>query len=293
MALITKKEAGERLGRSARTIDEWVQHGILRAHTVKQTQFIDSATVDALLDTEADIRHAEEERGRVLDEIKRELEELRQRERFSSEPVRQVILDLMQTLGVNCDREQMVITEVLNGSKYDDIGDRLMLTRERVRQILFKGLRRLAAGVKSYRQMLGEQVELRGEADTLRRLVKEKDRQLTLLRKQLNVPEPERESVEEQDERARLMNKRLVDMDLSVRTLNCLKSADIDTLGKLTRLRKTELLKFRNFGKRSLSELDDLLDRLGLTYGTGVLREVRDKHGWHSGFEIVDEQEAE
>ena len=57
-----------------------------------------------------------------------------------------------------------------------------------------------------------------------------------------------------------LLKTKLVDMDLSVRALNCLKSADVETLGELVVFNKTDLLKFRNFGKKSLTELDELLE---------------------------------
>ena len=57
-----------------------------------------------------------------------------------------------------------------------------------------------------------------------------------------------------------LLKTKRVDMDLSVRALNCLKAADVETLGDLVQFKKTDLLTFRNFGKKSLTELDDLLD---------------------------------
>ena len=65
-----------------------------------------------------------------------------------------------------------------------------------------------------------------------------------------------------------LLKTKLVDMDLSVRALNCLKAADVETLGDLVQYNKTDLLKFRNFGKKSLTELDDLLESLNLSFGT-------------------------
>ncbi len=61
-----------------------------------------------------------------------------------------------------------------------------------------------------------------------------------------------------------LLKTKLVDMNLSVRALNCLKAADVETLGDLVQYNKTDLLKFRNFGKKSLTELDDLLESLNL-----------------------------
>ncbi len=69
-----------------------------------------------------------------------------------------------------------------------------------------------------------------------------------------------------------LLKTKLVDMDLSVRALNCLKSAEVETLGELVRFNRTDLLKFRNFGRKSLTELDDLLNNLNLQFGMDISR---------------------
>jgi DNA-directed RNA polymerase subunit alpha len=69
-----------------------------------------------------------------------------------------------------------------------------------------------------------------------------------------------------------LLNQRLVDMDLSVRALNCLKAAEVDTLGELVKYHRSDLLKFRNFGKKSLTELDELLEKNGLAFGMDISR---------------------
>ena len=74
-----------------------------------------------------------------------------------------------------------------------------------------------------------------------------------------------------------LLKTKLVDMDLSVRALNCLKAADVETLGDLVSYNKTDLLKFRNFGKKSLTELDDLVDNKGLTFGMNVAKYKLDR----------------
>ena len=74
-----------------------------------------------------------------------------------------------------------------------------------------------------------------------------------------------------------LLKTRLVDMNLSVRALNCLKAADVETLGDLVQYNKTDLLKFRNFGKKSLTELDDLLESLNLSFGTDITKYKLDK----------------
>lgn len=74
-----------------------------------------------------------------------------------------------------------------------------------------------------------------------------------------------------------LLKTKLTDMDLSVRALNCLKSADIETLGELVTFNKNDLLKFRNFGKKSLTELEDLLTNMGLMFGMEISKYKLDK----------------
>jgi DNA-directed RNA polymerase subunit alpha len=74
-----------------------------------------------------------------------------------------------------------------------------------------------------------------------------------------------------------LLKTKLVDMDLSVRALNCLKAADVETLGDLVSYNKNDLLKFRNFGKKSLTELEDLIESKGLSFGMNVAKYKLDK----------------
>ena len=74
-----------------------------------------------------------------------------------------------------------------------------------------------------------------------------------------------------------LLKTKLVDMDLSVRALNCLKAADIETLGDLVSFNKNDLLKFRNFGKKSLTELEELVASKGLHFGMNVAKYKLDK----------------
>ena len=74
-----------------------------------------------------------------------------------------------------------------------------------------------------------------------------------------------------------LLKTKLVDMDLSVRALNCLKAAEVDTLGDLVSFNKNDLMKFRNFGKKSLTELDELVAVKGLTFGMDLTKYKLDK----------------
>ena len=97
----------------------------------------------------------------------------------------------------------------------------------------------------------------------------------------ITLENPDHETNQEFDEEVlhmrQLLKTKLVDMNLSVRALNCLKAADVETLGDLVQYNKTDLLKFRNFGKKSLSELDDLLESLNLSFGTDISQYKLDK----------------
>jgi DNA-directed RNA polymerase subunit alpha len=73
------------------------------------------------------------------------------------------------------------------------------------------------------------------------------------------------------------LKTKLVDLDLSVRALNCLKAAEVETLGDLVKFNKNDLLKFRNFGKKSLTELDELLEGMNLTFGMDISKYKLDK----------------
>lgn len=97
----------------------------------------------------------------------------------------------------------------------------------------------------------------------------------------ITLEAPEETDNDEFDEEVlkmrQLLKSKLVDMELSVRALNCLKSAEVETLGDLVKFNKNDLLKFRNFGKKSLTELDDLLARLNLSFGMDIAKYKLDK----------------
>ncbi|MDD3078397.1 MAG: DNA-directed RNA polymerase subunit alpha [Paludibacter sp.] len=91
----------------------------------------------------------------------------------------------------------------------------------------------------------------------------------------------EGEGTEEFDEEIlhmrQLLKTKLTDLELSVRALNCLKAADVETLGELASFHKHDLLKFRNFGKKSLTELEEKLESLNLSFGMDVAKYKLDK----------------
>ena len=102
------------------------------------------------------------------------------------------------------------------------------------------------------------------------------DERITLDMEERGAAEPE-EFDETSLHMRQLLKTKLVDMDLSVRALNGLKAADIETLGDLVAFNKNDLLKFRNFGKKSLTELEDLVESKNLSFGMNVSKYKLDK----------------
>ncbi|MDE6277335.1 MAG: DNA-directed RNA polymerase subunit alpha [Muribaculaceae bacterium] len=100
------------------------------------------------------------------------------------------------------------------------------------------------------------------------------DEKITL---EANDPDPSEEFDEEVLHMRQLLKSKLVDMQLSVRALNCLKSAEVETLAELVVFNKNDLLKFRNFGKKSLVELESLLTSLNLSFGMDISKYKLDK----------------
>ena len=97
----------------------------------------------------------------------------------------------------------------------------------------------------------------------------------------ISLEDEESSETESYDEEAlhmrQLLKTKLHDMDLSVRALNCLKAAEVDTLGDLVTFSKSDLMKFRNFGKKSLTELEELVDNKNLSFGMDISKYKLDK----------------
>ena len=97
----------------------------------------------------------------------------------------------------------------------------------------------------------------------------------------ITIDSEEKQDNEEFDEEIlhmrQLLKNKLIDLDLSVRALNCLKAADVETLSDLVVFNRSDLLKFRNFGKKSLTELDELLNNMNLSFGMDISKYKLDK----------------
>ncbi len=156
-------------------------------------------------------------------------------------------------------RELEIVWDALQGKTFEEIGVTRHLTRERTRQIWYKALRKFA-------HVKGVFYHLNSEINDLKELLKEKNDEIAHLH---SIIEGKTISVETR-KTSKILAKHISDFPLSVRCQNVLRMAEVDTLRDLLLYRRAELMRFRNFGKKSLIELDELLEANGLTWGMDV-----------------------
>lgn len=159
---------------------------------------------------------------------------------------------------VLCEREKQIAELIFKdkGQPYlcmRDVAEDFCLTRERVRQLSLRMMRRIAVAMEK-KQNLAQQ----------------KDLEIAHLQEKLNAQNTVDRSVTDactNGYKGEVFAMRLMDSNLSVRSRNCLKAAEIETVGDLVSLRREDLLKFRNLGRKSLQELTEFLEKLGLSFG--------------------------
>lgn len=311
MKLIQVTEAARRLGVNRQTLENWGKDGSLKIRTMGKTgnaHWVDEATIEAMADTADDVAKAQEAIKAMAAELQQRKHELKERVRDIRNDIIFVnkagtycyaqdfylsIPDMMHRLGVITARETEIVIRIIQGDDMEEIGNYYGLTRERIRQIFYKALRR-SVDMKSILERLPQAEKDSAELEYLRKKSKQDDERIIELEEKLNLPPSQRQETADRE----LMMTRLVDCNLSVRALNCLKAADIETIGDLVQLKKVTLLQFRNFGKKTLRELDDFLESLHLTWGTKVyVREYSepDEYGNrnYKGLKLVDESEIQ
>ena len=289
--MISRQEAAEILRVDPQTITNWCNKGVLRAKQVGKWLMVDRDTITKLFDSLQDLAESEKAIMELKQDNYAKMRELKQANEEWQKDVAFVngmekpsrLVRMIQSLIDSIDneimgeRERNILKEYLDGSEFEAIGDEYGLTRERTRQIVEKAMQKLGS-LEPYGDVLNRCNDTEAENKMMRSLLKKQDAELAELRDKLNIKvehdkhktaeEKAMDELSEQDKEVLgLLNTRLVDMNLTVRSLNCLKAADLETFGDLVKCKKIDLLKQRNFGKKSLGELDDLLETMSNIHG--------------------------
>lgn len=269
--LITRKEAAELLDCEPQTITNWVEKGAINGHKVGNILMVDRESIEhyfddfkALADMATKIADLKTEYKNIIKDQEALLDEARGNS-LTSQRAKEVFRMNQLTLislseGYLKDRESGILTEIIKGVKLEDIGNAFGLTRERVMQIATKAANKLAS-IEDLKQIRDENKTLKEENN---RLSKENN----LLKKYITDQRITIDAYENSDKlHSTIFEKRLIDLNLTVRTQNGLKSLNCDTLGDVVKLDISMLMKARNFGKKSLTEIDEFIKRLGLHWG--------------------------
>ena len=265
MERMTRNDAAAYLGVDPQTITNWVNKGLLGGYNDKSSKrfWVNADDVKKYSEKYKMLSVSED----LLD---KEQKELLASERKVNAKMQMLMHDALNVSSFNYDkiggslctlleltsqggmREKKIMQAFFNGDRISNIAEELELSRERVRQIVVKAIRKFNYAIK-------ELADLKQENNSLKEEIKN-------VKMQLIMQEGEEEEQSE-DVPPSVFSIRLVNCNLPVRVLNVTKAADIDTIGDLVQYSKFEMVKFRNFGKKSLMQLDEFIHEMGLEWG--------------------------
>ncbi len=283
MKLIHITEAAERIGVSRQTLKNWCDNGTIPSHKMGKTEdssrsvWVDCDTIDALADTMRDVE-------RARDILKKEVEHYNSKVSLFSKVSYNIRHDvfligkvgsavrrkefylsiprMLASIGTINDREADIMCQVIDGRELALIAVDYGLTTTRILQIFLKGCRKAA-----------ELKDIKSQLDELKRLIVEVAELKTVI-KNLSKDEHNDHLRQIDDSFRSKVSQRISACGLSTRTLGCLVGAGIYTVGDLCKKHKLDLLSIRNFGRKSMAELDDFLEEMGLDFGMDIDRMI-------------------
>lgn len=266
MERMTRNDAAVYLGVDPQTITNWVNKGLLGGYNDKSSKrfWVNADDVKKYSEKYKMLSVSED----LLD---RERKELLSSERKVNAKIQMLMHDALNVSSFCYDkiggslctlleltsqggmREKKIMQAFFNGERICNIAYEFGLSRERVRQIVIKAIRKFNYAIE-------ELADLKQENNSLKEEIKN-------VKMQLIMQEGEKEEEHSDDIPPSVFSIRLVNCNLPVRVLNVTKAADIDTIGDLVQYSKFDMVKFRNFGKKSLMQLDEFIHEMGLEWG--------------------------
>ena len=266
MERMTRNDAAAYLGIDPQTITNWVNKGLLGGYNDKSSKrfWVNADDVKKYSEKYKMLSVSE-------DLLERERKELLASERKVNAKIQMLMHDALNVSSFSYDkigsslcmlleltaqyglREKKIMQAFFNGDRISDIADNFELSRERVRQIVIKAIRKFNYAIEEF-------VDLKMENNSLKEEIKN-------VKMQFIMQEGKKEEEQPEDVPPSLFSIRLVNCNLPVRVLNVTKAADIDIIGDLVQYSKLDMIKFRNFGKKSLMQLDDFIHEMGLEWG--------------------------
>lgn len=264
---ITIYKAAEALGVSAQTVRNYVTRGVLSHTVISGHSYVNADEVEALRVPIGDVEEAKARLEAMRQEHEALTGEWREKIRILRHELRLLgtqrlaretfYLSLVDMLGEDEEvthRMKTILQSLLMGDTFEEIGEYLGLTRERVRQLAEKAIRK-AAHLIDLRTLKEENARLKQENETIR----------TQIRPLLSLVDDGKT-----DDVYALLVTPVNDLELSVRTLNCLKNFNLKTVGDIARMNKSTFMRIRNMGRKTITEVEDYLASVGLCFGYDV-----------------------
>lgn len=293
---ITRNEAAEILGVHPQSVANYAESGVIRKaklRTDRKMDYFSKEDVESLSSSfivepemKADIEELRKEYRSEVKNLKLKIKSIRALTDattldnliYFGQASRGVIELAFNICGHTLtDRDKYIIEQALSLQGVRGSADELGLTAERTRQVLHRAIRKMGAVPKAF-ELKVERVQKENES------LKEINRHLACVNNALKeagvktLTETEMRSVEERErynseyvvKHWDILNTKITDLNLSVRAYNCLRAADIETVAELVYLSRSDLMRCRNFGRKSLREIDTLVERHNLQFNAPV-----------------------
>lgn len=269
---ISRNEAAEMLGVHPQTISNYAQEGLIFVRKTRDgkghpTIRVAVEDVEKIAEQMEDLVGIETRIARYRERLKREEDQLDRKEMELKEQIDDISNDYKHLQQVTV--ESMI---ALFWKYIPDVGsaDDMAVLKEVMRygvRVASYHLRMTTRDVVRCCNAVRDEIRMQPDIQKYRDRNHQLEVENKSLRKWMEEHQMEaKEAIEQDKGRTALLETKLIDLDISVRTLNCMKMAEIETLGDLVSFNKADLLKFRNFGKKTLTELENLLAGHGLEF---------------------------
>ena len=286
--MISRQEAALMLDMTPQSVSNWIDKGLLKGHYVEGKQvMVDRHSIEVYFDKLSDLAFMEKR----IDAMKAELTQLEASLQVKIKDMRKsdalfdegnsprVITATLQALynvageELLSWREREVLKDLFEGKSLYDVSQEHYMSYSGMANLCVRSIAKIRE-LKKYPSLYKEYKELKAENQTLRLYVETLDRILATFQNKVDyeipVTEPNDEDAEELSHLKELLSTRIRDLDINMRTFNCLRAADAETLADVVRMSKNDLLRHRNFGRKCLTQLEDYIESLGLTFGMDV-----------------------
>ena len=277
--LIPVSKAAEEFGVTRQTISNWQDAGILPVTFVKGNRFVSRSSLEKLKglypEAAADANKIDDYKQKVLSlqtELEEQIESLRKERiyrHYSPKFMNSFVEKFVKLMEVMTDDSYKVLADAklihcwLFGNDINETCKELGISYNRYLSS--------AKGYNNTLRELGDYIKMAEENRKMKAELEEMKKQLQNLQIDMDDYRARFDRVDEEQslkEEYPILNKRIVELDFTVRTMNILKIHNFETLGQVIRYNKLQLLKLRNFGRKSLIEIEDFLEQYGLELGT-------------------------